>query len=70
MPIDVREVATTIVGSEVTSNCVRKNASRAALPAMNWAAMTPEQAMAASTAGPGRSRTGLISCGLVARRRP
>jgi hypothetical protein len=43
-------VATTIVGSAVTSRLARKSASRVALPAMNCALTTPAQTIAVTTA--------------------
>jgi hypothetical protein len=52
-PIDTTEVATTIVGSDVTSNCWRNSASRVALPAMNCAVDAAAHVMAMTTAEAG-----------------
>jgi hypothetical protein len=52
--IDSAAVATTIVGSVVTSRFARYSASRVALPAMNCALTAPEQIIARTMAGSDR----------------
>ena len=51
--IEIAEVTMTIAGSVVTSSCTRYSASRVALPAMNCAVTTPEQAIASATGAAG-----------------
>src|SRR5262245_24316853 len=51
--IEKPAVATTIAGSAVTSRLARKRASRAALPATNWAPTAPAHTIAVVTAAAG-----------------